>query len=526
MNGIRRIVVAFSLLTSMLFALAGVLTPASAAAHGVAKEAYGGTIDINASPATLDPGTTRTQPSSAPLFSLIYGQLYRDNPKGALSDDLALAYDLSPDGLTVTIPLRHGVAFQDGTAFNAAAVAFNINRDEHGDSAGRCPCSPFLTDIKSVSARGKYTVVIHLIHRNLLLHDFLAESAATYIVSPTALQREGEAQFGLAPVGAGPYRVTSFVPGTSGEVDKFAHSYEAKSVHVQAIKWQKISSDAALIAGCQSQTVSVCTFGDTNLATDPAQIQSSVPSVLHEINSPRVNWTRLQFNVYSPPFNDQVARQAIQEATDPSKLLSFVAGNPSVTCGLIASGNEFYWGSSCPVGVPSYNPAGAAKLVASLPGGTLKFQAMYSSILPALVNMWNAIPGITATPEIVPHSTEVANQASGNFNMIAPGAGGGFIDPVLGAEPYIAAGSPQNAYGYKSSKLDALLTRVETAKSTAQETKLWEDYNALDLSEEGDIGLYQGNNQNWVNNAINGLSFSGFDVYYDRVWCTNGVCTH
>jgi ABC-type transport system substrate-binding protein len=256
-----------------------------------------------------------------------------------------------------------------------------------------------------------------------------------------------------------------------------------------------------------------------------------VPSVLHEVDSPRVYWTRIQFNVYNPPFNNQVAREAIQAATDPSQLLSIVDGKPSVTCGLIASGNEFYWGSSCPTGVPSYNPSKAAQLVASLPGGTLKFSVMsidntsiYGAELPVLIGEWNKIPGISATANIVAHSTEVANQGSGSYQMIAPGPGGGFIDPVLGAQPYIGAGSPQNAYGYKSAALDALLTRVETAKSPAQEKSLWEQYNALDLKEEGDLGLLQGTTQNWVNNAVKGLVFSGFDVYYDRAWCTGGVC--
>ncbi len=525
-----------SVLTALLFGVTGTLASASVAAKS-SKPAYGGTVNLQLSPSTLDfLGTTSTQQvAGAGLPYLIYGQLHRDNPKGALSNDLATGYIESPDGLTITIPLRHGVRFQDNTPFTAAAVAINLNRDEHGDASGICPCSTFLGSIKSITTKGPYTVVLHLSHTLATpcsTTSSPAERREPYIVSPTALAKEGEQQFGAQPVGAGPYRVSSFVSGTSGTLNKFAASYEAKAVHIQTINWTKISVDSSWIAGCQAQTVSVCSFSEANISGDPGAISSSVPGTLHEIDSPRVYWTRIQFNVYAPPFNNQVAREAIQEATDPSQLLSIVAGKPSVTCGLIASGNEFYWGSSCPAGVPTYNPAAAAKLVASLPGGTLNLTVttndnttVYSQAIPALAKEWSAIPGITVKQAVVPHSTEVANQANGSFQMIAPGPGGGFVDPVLGAQPYIGAGSPQNAYGYKSSALDALLTRVETAKSPAQEASLWKAYNALDLKMEGDLGLYQGTTQNWVNNAIHNLSFSGYDVYYDQAWCAGGVCT-
>jgi peptide/nickel transport system substrate-binding protein len=539
MSRFRRSALYLTVATALLFGATSGIAAASTHPAKASKPVAGGTLNVVYSPTTLDPGTTATQQSSAPIFSLLYGQLYRDDAKGNLTPDLALGYSLSADGLTATIPLRHGVSFQDGTPFNAAAVAYNLNRDEHGDSLGTCPCATFLSAIKSVQAKGPFTVVIHLLHRNNLLQDFLAESDATYMVSPTALQKSisgpgGEGTFGNNPVGAGPYRLSAFSPGTSGTVTKFAKSYEAKTVYIQTITWQKITVDASQIAGCQSQTLQICSFGGAQLATDTAQISSSVPGTLYEQDSPRVYWTRIQFNVYNAPFSNPIAREAIQEATDPSQLLSITAGKPSVTCEMMASGNNWYNGSSCPAGIPTYNPAGAAALVASLPGGKLSFSvtsidntSIYSAEIPVLIKEWTAIPGITVTGTgIVPHSTEVAQQAAGTYQMIAPGPGGGFIDPILGAQPYIGAQSPQNAFGYKSAALDALLTRVETAKSPAQAKSLWQQYMALDLKNAGDLGLLQSTTQNYINTAVHNIGFSGFDVYFDHAWCTGGTCTH
>ena len=41
---------------------------------------------------------------------------------------LATAWDISADGTEYTFTLRDGVAFHDGTPFNAQAVKFNFDR--------------------------------------------------------------------------------------------------------------------------------------------------------------------------------------------------------------------------------------------------------------------------------------------------------------------------------------------------------------------------------------------------------------
>ena len=46
----------------------------------------------------------------------------------AIEPSLATSWTLSPDGTVWTFALRHGVKFQDGTPFDAAAVKANIDR--------------------------------------------------------------------------------------------------------------------------------------------------------------------------------------------------------------------------------------------------------------------------------------------------------------------------------------------------------------------------------------------------------------
>src|ERR1041385_4784274 len=68
--------------------------------------------------------------------------------------------DVSPDGLTYTFDLRSGVKFQDGTALDAAAVKFSLERakafgDKDSEAAG-----VLLSGIHSIATPSSNRVVI------------------------------------------------------------------------------------------------------------------------------------------------------------------------------------------------------------------------------------------------------------------------------------------------------------------------------------------------------------------------------
>ncbi|MFZ9287909.1 MAG: ABC transporter substrate-binding protein, partial [Vulcanococcus sp.] len=61
------------------------------------------------------------------LLSAVGDSLYAADSRGELQPRLATALpQFSADGLTARIPLRQGVRFHDGTAFDAAAMVFNL----------------------------------------------------------------------------------------------------------------------------------------------------------------------------------------------------------------------------------------------------------------------------------------------------------------------------------------------------------------------------------------------------------------
>ena len=71
------------------------------------------------------PGGGQVVRRSPGLHTAIYGQLFELGTGGQIVPDLATSYSFSPDAKTVTINIRQGVTFTDGTPFNAQAVAYN-----------------------------------------------------------------------------------------------------------------------------------------------------------------------------------------------------------------------------------------------------------------------------------------------------------------------------------------------------------------------------------------------------------------
>ena len=77
---------------------------------------------------SLDPAQASTV-NTIQLLSALGDPLYSLDERGELIPRLAVADPIvSPDGMTVTIPLRRDVRFHDGTPFDAEAMAFSLRR--------------------------------------------------------------------------------------------------------------------------------------------------------------------------------------------------------------------------------------------------------------------------------------------------------------------------------------------------------------------------------------------------------------
>lgn len=124
---------------------------------------------------------------------------------GNIQPSLALSWDVSSDGKTITMKLRKGVKFHDGTDFNAQAVKYNLDL--------LIPPNPvILKGVDSIDAVDDYTVRINLPAYNNLIFYQLSVDTACYMYSPTAIEKNGKEWAMKNAVGTGPFMLKEYVP--------------------------------------------------------------------------------------------------------------------------------------------------------------------------------------------------------------------------------------------------------------------------------------------------------------------------
>ncbi len=167
------------------------------------------TVGTTKKPRTLDPADAYELRSIA-LIRNLSDRLYTYDPGSAeLKPMLATALPkVSADGLTYTIPLREKVLFHDGTAFDAAAMKFSLDRFIQN---GGKPSFLLKDRVATIQATGTNELTIKLKAPFAAFPSMLA-FPGTCAVSPKAY-KIGNNQF--EPnifVGTGPYKLSEYGP--------------------------------------------------------------------------------------------------------------------------------------------------------------------------------------------------------------------------------------------------------------------------------------------------------------------------
>src|SRR5919112_1220742 len=187
--------------------VAGAATQTRGPAGPSARSGGTVTIALDADPDVLDPTLARTFVGRM-VFAHICEKLYDLNAKLQIVPQLAAALPkFSADKQTVTIRLRRGIKFNDGTAFNAAA---KTSLDRH-KTLPRSTRASELGPVTSVATSGQYAIVLHLDSRYSPITAQLADRAGM-IMSPKQLDELGD-RFGTNPVCVGPFMFKERVAG-------------------------------------------------------------------------------------------------------------------------------------------------------------------------------------------------------------------------------------------------------------------------------------------------------------------------
>ncbi len=288
-------------------------TPVSVTPSGDAAGTQGDRITIGTTlkPRTLDPADSY---ELAGLF-LIYNlgeTLYTYAPSSTtLVPLLASALpQVSADGLVYTIPVRQGVKFQDGTPFNAQAMAFSLNRFIKN---GGEPSFLLADTIDRIEVTGEYELTIGLKKPFAAFASLLAYPGAC-AVSPKAYEIGGDKFKPDQLVGTGPYKLTKVTSDAYG-LERFEDYWgeKAKTRYIDIQIYQ--SNPANLFNAFRTGAVDIAYQSLQAPQVKKLQKEASERKFqLVEGEGSAVHFMTLNFN--SEPVKNPLVRQAIAALID------------------------------------------------------------------------------------------------------------------------------------------------------------------------------------------------------------------
>ena len=308
------------------FALAGLTAAPPAGAQTPPGVLIVGQI---AEPKALDPAAV-TAVNDFRILMNVYDGLVRYR-SGTLEVEPALAtsWEISEDGTVYTFTLREGVAFHDGTPFDAEAVKFNFDRmlDENHPfhDTGPFPLAFFFSSVQSTEVVDAMTVRFTL---DAPYAPFLSNLAypTGLIVSPAAVREHGS-EFGRNPSGTGPFQFEEWRSNEAVVLSAYEEHWDG-APSLEAVVFRPITD-------ANTRTAEMLAGGIDLMVEVPPVALSEFQGegfTVHEQAGPHL-WF-LILNAREGPFSDVRVRQAANYAINKTAIVENVLeGTAEVAAG-------------------------------------------------------------------------------------------------------------------------------------------------------------------------------------------------
>jgi peptide/nickel transport system substrate-binding protein len=309
-------------LTALLYTAVSLAQPSAPAADRV-------TIGMQLEPPILDPTANPAAAISEILYGNVFEGLVQFAADGSAVPKLAASWDVSDDGLSYTFHLQHGVRFHDGSAFDAAAAKFSLDRVL--DSGSVNPQRSRAAKIREVGIVDPFTLRILLKQRSGGLLQSLAWGAFV-MVSP-----QSAATNAVQPIGTGPFRFSTWRRGDSISLVRNA-DYWGKPAVLGEATFKFIADPTAAYAALMAGDVDA--FANYPAPESFAQFAAD-PRFAVFAGSTEME-TVLALNERVPPLGNLLVRRAISYALDRHAIID---------------GAMFGYGTPIGSHFPPHNPA-------------------------------------------------------------------------------------------------------------------------------------------------------------------------
>lgn len=398
---------------------------------------------------------------SIQTLDLIYGTLVQLTPSLDIVPGLATSWKFSNGAQTLTLGLRGGVRFHDGTAFDAADVKASISRILDPATAGvaRSNLSP-ITSIETPNAR---TVVLHMNVPDVPILAALADLN-------TAMLSSGDiasGSFVRRPDGTGPFRFSRWTPNQS--LDLTANPrYWGKPVKLAAVSFRIIPDETSIVSALRSNNVQL------GLISDPLVARQVKSGGLKVLRTPSLSYHVLQLNARRAPLTNQRVRLAIQCALSRKEVLDSAALGEGRVIGPITSPAYRSDPSGRPCPKPNLAKARTFLKAAGMSGGVTIHTIVETGEYATAVNEAQSAQaqlkkvGINLELEVLDAPTYVKRWLAADFDA-AIALNGGRVDPDTMYNRYFTStGSLNKVAGFSSPKLDTLFAQGRATDNVKQ----------------------------------------------------------
>ncbi len=234
---------------------------------------------------------------------------------------LAKSWEVSDDGLKVTLHLQENATFHDGEPIKSSDVAFSVKiiQEFH-------PFKSMFAPVTSVDTPDEHTAVLNLVHPHPAL--MLAMSGQLMSIIPEHIYGDGQdpknhPRNNENVVGSGPFKLVEFVPGEHVIMERYDGFWEQGLPYLDKIVARIIPDSAARAIALENGEIHLSTF-------------ENQPTIVNRMSAAKgmnvsndgyggigpIDW--LAMNVTRGPLQDVRVRQAIAYAIDKNFILKAV----------------------------------------------------------------------------------------------------------------------------------------------------------------------------------------------------------
>jgi peptide/nickel transport system substrate-binding protein len=472
------------------------------------------TVALAEEPDALDPSLAGTFVGRI-VFANMCEKLYDTDADLNVVPQLAADMpQISEDGLTVTIPLREGIKFNDGTPFNAEAVKTSIER--HKTIAGSSRTAE-LASVESVDVVDEHTVRLNLSEPFAPLTSVLADRSGM-VMSPAQLDKLGE-NFADEPVCVGPFEFVERRAGESIELKKSNDYYDADKVNLDRVTFTIIEQGPVRSANLRSGEVDVAERLDTTTLED---VESDSSLRLYEagsigyqgitINVGNVRGVEQPFGQRNTPLaEDPRIRKAFELSLDRDVINEVVfQGRYEPDCSPIAPTSPFDTDIPC----TEQDVAQAKQLLQQAGVQTPVPVELMLSTDPTSVRLGQVVQemakkagfAVKARPTEFVSSLELAEK--GQFDTFQIGWSGR-VDPDGNIYDFMHSTGANNYSGMHDPQLDQMLEEARRTTNTGQRKQMYADIVRELQDSLGIIYLYHENLYTGASSDVVGLEYHG-----------------